>query len=167
MENNTFRVTPDMFASQGQRFLNYLIDWGLQYGVGVAIGLGIALIAEIFGNNTLLEFLASMGGIEEYLIGAVITLVYYALCETLLSRTIAKYITKTMVVMGDGSKPNAMSILKRTFCRIIPFDALSFLGNTGRGWHDSISDTYVVKKDVFEEQKKLFYSFDEIGKQEE
>ncbi|HSD14071.1 MAG TPA: RDD family protein [Flavobacterium sp.] len=167
MATNTFRITSDMLASQGQRFLNYLIDLGLQYGVGLLFGVFIAVIANVFGNYTLLDFFESMGRIEEYLVGTVISLIYYALCETFLSRTLGKYITKTIVVMEDGSKPDASTILKRSFSRIIPFNALSFLSNSGRGWHDSISGTYVVKKDLFEEQRKLFYSFDEIGKQEE
>lgn len=48
-------------------------------------------------------------------------------------KTIGKYITKTIVVMEDGSKPKASDIVLRSLCRLIPFDAFSFLGTEGKG----------------------------------
>ena len=59
-------------------------------------------------------------------------------------KSLGKFITGTMVVKEDGSLPTSNDFLKRNFSRIVPFDSLSFLGN--RGWHDSWSDTKVVKK---------------------
>ncbi len=117
------------------------------------------------GNYGFIERIGELNKIEEYLLGAVVALVYYSLFEMFLSRTIAKYITKTVVVMRDGSKPDSGTIMKRTLCRLIPFNALSFLGD-GRGWHDTLSDTYVVQKELFEEKQRLFYSFEEIGQAE-
>jgi uncharacterized RDD family membrane protein YckC len=35
---------------------------------------------------------------------------------------------------------------------MIPFNALSFLGIIPRGWHDSISKTYVVRTNLLEER---------------
>ena len=67
--------------------------------------------------------------------------------------------------MHDGTKPDSGQILKRTLCRLIPFNVLSFLGSPCNGWHDTISDTYVVKKDLFNEKVKMFYDFEEIGKE--
>jgi hypothetical protein len=70
------------------------------------------------------------------------------------------------VVDENGNKPEYQTIMIRSLCRLIPFDALSFLGATSRGWHDSISRTYVVQKNLLEEKKELFNSFEEIGKTE-
>jgi uncharacterized RDD family membrane protein YckC len=69
--------------------------------------------------------------------------------------------------MEDGSKPDFGTTLKRTLCRIIPFEQFSFLGSQSRGWHDSICGTYVVNKKVFDEKHKQFYELDEIGKSQE
>ena len=44
------------------------------------------------------------------------------------------------------------------FIRLIPFEILSFLGMPARGWHDSISKTFVVNKNLLDEKKKQFYS---------
>ena len=71
------------------------------------------------------------------------------------SRTFGKYFTKTIVVKHDGSRPNMKSIMIRTLSRLIPFEPFSFL-TADRGWHDTLSVTYVVKKHDFIAKKKLF-----------
>lgn len=167
MENGQFRVTNDMLATQGQRLGNYFIDLLVQYGLTFGFGFALAAFAMFAGYEEVTNWLANIDKITEYLVGIVILIVYYSFFEILFARSIAKYITKTVVVMADGSKPSAGTIMKRTFCRIIPFNHLSFLGNSGRGWHDSLSETYVVKKDLLEQQMRLFNSFDEIGKEQE
>ena len=63
--------------------------------------------------------------------------------ESIWQRTPAKWLTKTKVVMTDGSKPNFLHILGRTLARYIPFEAFSFLFGP-IGWHDSLSRTLVV-----------------------
>lgn len=50
-----------------------------------------------------------------------------------------------MVVREDGGKPSLGQVLGRTACRLIPFEAFSFLGSSGVGMHDSIPDTRVVR----------------------
>ena len=162
MENNTFRVTTDLWATQGQRLANFFIDLLMRYVLIFVLGFIIALTANFLGNQGVLLWLENIDTLTDYLIGIAVALVYYAAFEVFLSRTIAKYITKTVVVMADGSKPDAGTIIKRTFCRLIPFNQLSFVGSA-RGWHDSISDTYVVQKELFDEKKRLFCSFEEIG----
>ena len=164
MENKKFVVTSTMLASQGERFLNYIIDFAIQYIVALIIGATAVLIAQVTNWYAFSNWIANMNKFVEYFFGIVITLLYYALMEIYFSRTIAKYFTKTLVVMDDGSKPNVSTIVKRTLCRLIPFEALTFLGADSRGWHDTLSETYVVKKHKFNNEKQLFDSFDEIGK---
>ncbi|WP_313804846.1 RDD family protein [Flavobacterium sp.] len=167
MENKTFRVTSDLWATQGQRFGNYIIDLVIQYALLFLFGVLLAVIATAIGNTDILEWLGNIPTIQSYAIGYLVMLLYYASTEIFLSRSIAKYITQTVVVDQFGEKPDSSTIAKRTLCRMIPFNHFSFLGGGARGWHDSISDTYVVQKKVFEEKKRLFYSFDEIGQREE
>jgi len=162
MEDKNFLITGDLLASQSQRFGNYLIDLVVQYVIAIVIGVVVVLVAQLSGFFDVAAWFNSMNKLQEYALGIVISIVYYGLMETLFARSIGKYITKTVVVREDGSKPDATTILKRTLCRLIPFDALSFLGN-GNGWHDSISDTYVVKKNELERAKEMFDAFDQIG----
>ena len=84
--------------------------------------------------------------------------------EGLTQRTIGKLITRTKVVMENGEKPSSEAIIIRSLCRMIPFDAFSFLGDPSRGWHDTISKTYVVDVQKFEDQKKSHADFQLLGK---
>jgi uncharacterized RDD family membrane protein YckC len=69
---------------------------------------------------------------------------YYVFMETKYQKTIGKFITKTKVVNKNGTRPEVGDIVRRTFCRLIPFDRISFLF-TQNGFHDRLSDTTIIK----------------------
>jgi uncharacterized RDD family membrane protein YckC len=46
---------------------------------------------------------------------------------------------------------------------MIPFEAFSFLGDEGRGWHDSLAKTVVVDVKKYNEIVELQNSLSEIG----
>lgn len=69
---------------------------------------------------------------------------YYVFMETQYQKTIGKFMTKTKVVNIDGTKPQVGDIVRRTFCRLIPFDRVSFLF-TSDGFHDKLSETTIIK----------------------
>ena len=157
-----FKVTDAVIASKGQRLGNYIIDVIIVY-VCIFSVFGItSVIAGLIGYNDYLVWLGNISDSEGTIIFIAFMITYYTFLESYKSRTIAKYITRTMVVMEDGSRPNRMTSFKRSLCRVIPFNGLSLL-TKNRSLHDSIPDTYVVKKDAFEREKELFYSFQEIG----
>ena len=66
------------------------------------------------------------------------------LMEYKYERTLGKFITKTIVLTKDGKKTKFSDILARTFCRLIPFDWLSYFF-TSNGLHDRLSNTTVIK----------------------
>lgn len=70
---------------------------------------------------------------------------YYMVMEYTYQKTVGKFITKTKVVLTDGSKPDVGVILLRTICRLIPFDAISFISGKD-GFHDTLSKTTLVKE---------------------
>lgn len=72
-------------------------------------------------------------------------LFYYVFFESLTGRTPGKLLTGTRVVDEQGQKPSFGQILGRSLARMLPFEPLSFFGAENRGWHDSLSKTYVVK----------------------
>jgi len=169
MEEN-FKVTKDILASSGQRFSNYLIDRIIFTGVFFAFGIVAAAYAEITGNDEILNFLERLDNINRFLdmlITGFVFGVFYTILEFKTQRTIGKYITKTMVVLENGEKPDLNTIITRSLCRIIPFDALSYLGSTTRGWHDSLSNTYVVNVEKFYNKIEAIEDFKDLGKSEE
>nr|WP_321234563.1 RDD family protein [uncultured Psychroserpens sp.] len=164
MNRIEYTVTQDVLADKGIRFANYIIDYIIQIGLGAAIGFVLGVISELTGNYALIDFFFYSGSIMEFVFGYLILLLYYTVFETLTGRTLAKFITKTKVVLYDGSKPSFNEILVRSLCRLIPFEQFSFLGNDSKGWHDSISKTYVVDIKKFEAKKQTFEELDEIGR---
>lgn len=128
-------VTP---AGQGARFANLIID----YVAHLAIGFVLGIVVVVIGGEKGAAFIDETPGL---LIGIPISLAYYLIFEATTSRTLGKLITGTKVVNQDGGTPKFGQIVGRTFCRLIPFEAFSFLGTTARGWHDTIPKTFVVK----------------------
>lgn len=158
-ENNKkqFTVTEEILASHRERFLNLLMDYVGQIFLYIIAFVIVATIAQVNGNK---EFMANFvkNDIAQYTFATCITLFYYNVFEIFSARTVGKFITQTIVVDENGEKPNHEKILVRSLCRLIPFEMLSFLGMPARGWHDSISKTYVVNKNLLEEKKKQFYA---------
>lgn len=70
---------------------------------------------------------------------------YYGLLESIFKVTPVKFLTGTYVAneFGPGI-PSPARFWGRTCFRFIPFEPFSFLGT--RGWHDSLSQSVVVKE---------------------
>jgi uncharacterized RDD family membrane protein YckC len=122
-------------ASNGIRFFTLLIDY-----VGfVMVTFVVGMIAALVGPAAL----EAMQFANGYLVGWGLYLGYYVFFEAIWGRTPGKFILGTIVVTDEGKKPGMMTIVKRSLCRFIPFEAFSFFGE--RGWHDSITDTVVIR----------------------
>ena len=64
-------------------------------------------------------------------------------------------LTGTIVIDKFCKKPSLKICLLRTFSRGVPFESFSCFGPPSRGWHDRLTDTYVVKKHYAIELKNL------------
>lgn len=125
-------------ASKWLRLLNLLIDYIAFWVLGLVVGM---VIIYVFG----MENAHWLEGGSGFTIGILVPLAYYILVEGATGRTLGKLVTGTRVVNAAGGTPSFKQILGRSLARFIPFEAFSFLGDDGRGWHDSIPDTYVIR----------------------
>lgn len=66
---------------------------------------------------------------------------YHALLELFFGKTIGEFFTGTTVLTANGGRPKVKVIILRNLCRLIPFDAISFLFSSN--WHDDLSGTKV------------------------
>lgn len=125
-------------VNSGTRLLNFIID-------SIAFLIVFAILGFIIGlfYNTDNQIILQLFG---YLLLVVAFLGYYIFMEYKFQKTIGKLITKTKVLRADGEDAQMGDIIARTFCRLIPFDRLSFLF-TSNGFHDRLSNTTVVKDD--------------------
>jgi len=132
-ENITYET-----ASKGKRLANYIID-----RVAVAL-IVIGSMLVLLDNETLVE-VEDMNRLLDYLITAFFAVIYYSISETLLNgKTLGKYLTGTRAVTVDNERIDFPAALTRSFSRIVPFEAFSFLGDGNTGWHDKWSETKVV-----------------------
>lgn len=162
--NRTKKLTVDAYESNGttltylktaslwQRYFNALIDAVTSMMLFSPV---IWLLVNAFSTQTSL-----MGRHQAAGNGSIISpglfvsmICYYLLFETTLSITPAKSITETRVVNHDGNQPSFKTILIRTLIRIIPFESASFF--TSHGWHDSWSDTSVVKEESADKDETI------------
>ena len=78
---------------------------------------------------------------------------YYFIFEKTLQQTIGKFITNSVVINQYAEPPSFTVVFIRTVTRFIPFEIFSCF--SGRGWHDKLSNTYVVTKDEANKLKRL------------
>ncbi len=136
------------YASQGQRFANWLIDnlfinYAVAFGTGFLIALLLNELFPGFLQNAFLE-----KGIVYYLFVYAISifdyLVYYTLCEKLFKGyTLGKLVTGTRAIQQNGQELTVGKAFLRSLIRCVPFEIFS--GFNTLTWHDSWTNTMVVK----------------------
>ena len=83
---------------------------------------------------------------------------YFFICESIWTTSLGKKIMKHKIITSDFNKFDVSTALIRSFCRIIPFDSLTCLGNYSYGLHDKLSNTFVVSESEYGRIQKLIYS---------
>jgi uncharacterized RDD family membrane protein YckC len=136
-------------ASLGQRFLNFLIDnllmrYGLSYITGSVVGLFLGTFFSDYAQKIIYDRTSFDFFLLIYLVGIVNYIVYYTFCEKVFKGyTLGKLITGTKALREDGTALTFRDALLRSICRLVPFEALSALGQ--RPWHDSWTKTIVTR----------------------
>jgi uncharacterized RDD family membrane protein YckC len=120
-------------TSSEKRIVNWCIDL-----------LMIALLTYRFAesNNNTSQFFDDSNA--STLVTYVMLILYFLLLEGVFKTSAGKCITNTIIVKADGNPASLAQLIGRTFCRLIPFDGISFLARSKRGWHDTITNTYVI-----------------------
>ena len=135
-------------ASNGQRFVNWLIDnlfmrFAMSWATGYAVGWLLATFFPEFYVEMISNQDSNMYGIL-YLIGALNYIIYYTFCEKVFhGYTLGKLVSGTRAIRENGDELRFKDALLRSLCRLVPFEALSGFGY--RTWHDKWTNTYVIK----------------------
>lgn len=135
-------------ASAGKRFINYLIDSVVYYILVLLSGIIAAIVVGLIAPEELAVLDEESGSFNliSYLFAFMIMIGYYTFMESVFGVTIGKLITGTRVVTKEGKTPGSKTIFLRSLARLIPFEAFTFLGDEARGWHDTLTNTWVVNK---------------------
>lgn len=142
-ETRTWAEAPN--ASQGKRFLNFLIDGVIIRLLAFPVGFTFGVLYVIVAGGIVTETEDFNIRVFGWIIGIGLVVTYYIVLEGLAKVSIGKLVTGTRVISEDGTTASFGQILGRSFARLIPFEPLSFMaGDITRGWHDSLSKTRVV-----------------------
>lgn len=136
-ESTTVRNPELLKVARRIRLLHFLIDILFLYFIAYCSGY---ILVFIFGPLKALKIVE-----HTYLFGGSLAFIVYFSQEFIFCKTLGKLLTGTRVVDSLGNKPGIVKLIIRSACRLIPFEAFSFLGSNKRGWHDTISDTFVIK----------------------
>jgi len=137
IRNQLYRQESDKW----KRFLNYIIDSIMMYVMAFVLMVLYILFVGV-SDTTALEELANNNFVA-YVVGAILTVMYYTFQEALTGRSIGKLLTKTKVIDQNGEKPSISDSFVRSLCRCVPFEAFSFVF-AEKGWHDAWTNTKVV-----------------------
>jgi uncharacterized RDD family membrane protein YckC len=161
------KIVDNHRASKGTRLGNSFLDGifvqiaysiiTFIFGLAYALITGKAIYADSIENDNKINFYST-------LVYLLFNVGYFILMEYYLGKTLGKYITGTSVISIDGNKPTIGQIVGRTFSRLVPFEALSFLGENG--WHDSWSDTRVINTKNYETERQAKSEIESIGAKE-
>lgn len=121
-------------ATKAQRFVNYLVDTVVVIILSIFVGFFFGWASGPEDEAEAMLNILFLG----------IWVLYYTLFEKLTGKSLGKLITRTRVLTTEDHELTWGHAIGRSLCRFIPFDALSFLFGHN-GWHDSISQTRVVK----------------------
>ncbi|MFY7964178.1 MAG: RDD family protein [Chitinophagaceae bacterium] len=127
-------------ASKGQRFLNYIIDFICFLVVLFTIGVVIGIM-----NPSLIDGISNMNPLMDRLFTLFFFGIFMGSIEAISKgRSLGKLITGTKAVNQDGTIITPATAFARGFCRAVPFNPLSALGNPSYPWHDKWTKTYVI-----------------------
>lgn len=155
MKNTDFILDDSLLLPSGKRFLNFVLDKMFMMGILFLILVVLAFFVTTFHLEDLNKIITNISDFQGQVFFIFFGFFYYLLQESIFGTTLGKIVSGAIVVDENGNKPSFISILKRTLSRLIPLEGLSYLGER-LGWHDAISNTYVVnKKELLADKKKL------------
>ena len=147
-EKNFTRFKDVPYVDGWARFGHFIIDRIFFYIFTGIFGVALGLLLVVIGATDFLraEYFNLTVNLFTYLI---LYPLYYFIFEASMQSTPGKLILGRVVVNEYGEKPTLSQILARSFSRIVPFEAFSCFSTLG--WHDTWSDTYVLRKKDLEE----------------
>lgn len=146
-----------VIVTPGIRFGYYLLDIVFYYILSFVLSYLTVVISLLINPNdyTVIYFIREY----ETIIPLFIFFTYYASTEYFFGGTFGKLICGYVVIDQYANKMSFGTTLLRTISRYVPFEAFSCFGE--RGWHDTWSKTYVVKRTERNELKKLLKTIHE------
>jgi uncharacterized RDD family membrane protein YckC len=153
VETNILRFREVPFVEGLPRFGHYLIDRGIIWVCSFGLEVLIVMLLTVTGNAGILENSSLVNLFDTLFAWFVVQPAYYFIFEVSMQSTPGKALLKRMVVDEYGNKPTTRQILIRSLSRTVPLEIFSCL--SPRGWHDTWSRTFVLRKKDLKELRLL------------
>lgn len=149
----TFTRYRDVPVVEGlPRFGHFLLDRVFFYLFSLTVGVIIGIIVGFTGIEV--DWDSSQVKLYDTLLSwLVLHPLFYFIFEVSMQSSPAKAILGRVVVDEYGNKPTVKQIFIRSISRSVPFEPFSCLSS--RGWHDTWSDTFVMRKKDLAELRML------------
>ncbi|MGZ3920560.1 MAG: RDD family protein [Bacteroidia bacterium] len=134
------------------RFGHFLLDRFFIYILEIIFGVIVGVIISLTGINIDPDSQA-WKFFDSLWTWLILEPLFYFIFEVSIQSSPAKAILGRIVVDEYGNKPTVKQIFIRSISRPVPFEALSCL--SPRGWHDTWSKTFVIRKKDLKELKVL------------
>lgn len=143
VEKNFTRFKDVAYVDGWARFGHFIIDRIIFYIFTWIFGIALGLFLVIIGATDVIraEYFNLTVTLFTYIF---LYPLYYFVFEASMQSSPGKLIMGRVVVNEYGEKPALNQILARSFSRIVPFEPFSCFSTLG--WHDTWSDTYVLRK---------------------
>ncbi len=152
VEEKVARYREIPYVEGWARFGHWLLDYVFRLIFELAIGVVLGIILALTNNIEFLED-PSIDTYNKLLSWLVFQPLYYFIFEFAMQASPAKAILGRIVVDEYGNKPTTKQIFLRSISRVVPFEAFSCLSTLG--WHDTWSNTFVLRKKDLAELKLL------------
>jgi uncharacterized RDD family membrane protein YckC len=152
VEEKVSRYREIPYVEGWARFGHWLLDYVFRLIFELAIGVVLGIILALTDNIELLED-PSIDTYNKLLSWLIFQPLYYFIFEFAMQASPAKAILGRIVVDEYGNKPTTKQIFLRSISRVVPFEAFSCLSTLG--WHDTWSNTFVLRKKDLAELKLL------------
>lgn len=153
-------------AGYTKRIIAYLID-GLIIGFVTSITSGFSglFINEISVTSIIVSY-----GIASYIIPTIISIIYFVFFTATTGQTLGKKALGIKVISSDGKKVSwRQSFVRETIGKFISTIIFNlgylwiFIDHKGKGWHDKISNTWVIDTKLTEKTETRITAVGIIG----
>lgn len=148
-EEKTLTRYKEVITVEGwARFGHFMLDRIFIYILTLLFGVTAGILSALFGFESVWD--SPYADLSLNLVTYLILFPgYYLFFEHFMQSSPGKLILGRIVIDEYGERPSFKQILGRSYGRVVPFEAFSCF--SGLGWHDTWTDTMVIrKKDLHE-----------------
>lgn len=153
VEEQSWRYKDVKYVDGIARFGHFLLDRVFMYIFNAIFWVIIGIVVVLIAGTEVFEDESTLNIVDALVSWLFLQPLFYFIFESTMQASPAKAILGRIVVDEYGNKPTLKQIFIRSISRSVPFEPFSCLGQMG--WHDTWSNTFVIRKKDLKELKMI------------